>query len=287
MEVVWSALMSLESARLESACLESARAHSASAALPPPWLVPLDSSSATPVYVQVARGLRERIESGLLPGGTALPAERELAAHLCISRVTVRQALSLLAQQGLLLRRHGSGTFVSGQPTSSHSLGLLSSFSSDVEARGQRPGAQVLSFDLARPTPHETMTLGLSPTENVYRLRRLRTADDEPLAVEESTLPAVLVGTLSETEVTDQSLYRLLERRQLRPERAIRHLRAVSAEPQLAQLLHVRPGSALLATERVSWTSAGRPIEYARAHYRGDRYDFVMELHATGEAREP
>lgn len=245
-----------------------------------PWLVPLELGSATPVYVQVAQGLRERIESGDLPGGAALPAERELAAHLNISRVTVRQALALLAEQGLLIRRHGSGTFVSRRHTASHSLGLLSSFSTDVNARGQRPGAQVLNFDLARPTPHEAMTLGLSPSSNVYRIRRLRTADDEPLAVEESTLPAELVGHMVAADVTDASLYAFLAARQVHPQRAIRHLRAVNAEPTLARLLRVKPGTALLVTERVSWTAQGQPIEYARAHYRGDRYDFVMELQA-------
>lgn len=252
-----------------------------------PWLVPLDTASATPMYVQVAQGLRERIEKGELPGGSALPAERELAAHLNVSRVTVRQALSLLAQQGLLSRKHGSGTFVSepqsqGQGLPSHSLGLLSSFSGDVAARGQTPGARILAFERTRPSAQEAMALGLSPVEFVYRVRRLRTADAEPLAVEESTLPAALVGNLTPLDVTDASLYRLLEARGLKPQRAIRHLRAVNADLQMANLLGVGAGAALLSTERVSWTTLGRPIEYARAHYRGDRYDFVMELHAEG-----
>lgn len=248
-----------------------------------PWLVPLDASSATPVYVQVARGLQARIESGDLPGGTALPAERELAASLSISRVTVRQALSLLAERGLLSRRHGSGTFVSTRQDSnlpSHSLGLLSSFTGDVTARGQLAGARVLAFERTRPTAQEAMALGLSPSEIIYRVRRLRTADHEPLAVEESTLPAALVGEITADMVTNASLYALLTARNLKPQRAIRHLRAVNATRELAGLLHIKEGAALLSTERISWTPQGRPIEYARAHYRGDRYDFMMELHA-------
>lgn len=249
----------------------------------PPWVVPLDSISATPVYVQVAQGLASRIEGGALEGGTALPAERDLAIALGVSRVTVRQALALLAQQGLLTRRHGSGTFVN--PTAAlaaRPLGLLTGFTDDVRSRGQLPGARVLSFERARPSPQEAMTLALSPTAQVYHLRRLRTADGEPLAVEESTLPAAGVGPLAVGDVTDTSLYALLADRGLSPVRAVRHLRAVNADAQQAGWLGIAPGAALLATERVSWTADGRPVEHARAYYRGDRYDFVMELHAEG-----
>lgn len=238
------------------------------------------------MYVQIAQELGRRIESGLLRGGSALPAERELAARLGISRVTVRQALSLLEKQGLLARRHGSGTFVTPPAgpgeVPARPLGLLSSFSDDVRSRGGVPGARVLHFERARPSAHEALTLGVSPGEPVYRLRRLRTADGEPLAVEESTLPAALVGSLSARQVTDASLYALLRRRGVEPSRAIRHLRAVNADLEHAGLLGVPAGAALLATERVSWTQDGRAVEYARAHYRGDRFDFVMELQGEG-----
>ena len=249
------------------------------------WLIPVDASSATPVYVQVAQGIKARIRAGELASGTALPAERELAQMLGVSRVTVRGALALLAQQGLLTRRHGSGTFVSPQTSDipSRPLGLLSSFSEDALSRGQQPGARVLSFERTRPQPQEAMSLELPPTEMVYRVQRLRTANGEPLAVEESTLPAALVGPLRQSDVKDASLYALLRERNLQPHHAIRHLRAVNADLTLAGLLGVPVGAALLVTERVSWTKGGKPIEYARAHYRGDRYDFVMELHGNGE----
>ncbi|WP_168733320.1 GntR family transcriptional regulator [Deinococcus sp. Arct2-2] len=268
-----------------------------------PWVIPLDAASATPVYVQVAQGLEQGIGAGAIRRGSALPAERELAHTLGVSRVTVRQALAVLAERGLLVRRHGSGTFVSSAEVSptqqtdlpedsgqhaasglaSRPLGLLTGFSDDIRSRGLIPGARVLRFERGYPTPQEAMTLALSPTEGVIRLRRLRTASGEPLAVEDSTLPAALAGDLTLDAVTDASLYALLAARGLRPHRAIRHLRAVNADAELAALLDIAPGAALIATERVSWTAAGRPIEHARAHYRGDRYDFVMELQGGQE----
>ncbi|GAA5503679.1 HTH-type transcriptional repressor NagR [Deinococcus xinjiangensis] len=246
-----------------------------------PWLISLDSGSATPVYVQVAQGIKERIRTGLLQSGTALPAERELAQALGVSRVTVRGALALLAEQGLLTRRHGSGTFVAPVQSDipARPLGILSSFSDDVRSRGQHPGAKVLHFEKARPQPSEALSLELTPHDQIYRIQRLRTANGEPLALEESTLPADLVGALRPSDVRDASLYALLSARGLRPHHAVRHLRAVNADLTLAGLLGVPVGAALIMTERVSWTPQGQAIEYARAHYRGDKYDFVMELH--------
>ena len=245
---------------------------------PPAWWVALDPADAAPAYVQLAQGLRRRIESGELSAGTALPAERELAARLGVSRVTLRQGLGLLEAEGLLRRRRGSGTFVAGTPHTSRQLGLLSSFSDEVRAQGGVPGARVLSFTQGRPTPQAALSLGLTAAAQVYRLRRLRTSDGDPLAVEDSTLPAALIGPLTAQDVTDASLYGLLGQRHLAPARAIRHLRAQNASAELAHLLGVPLGAALLTTERVSWLASGRPVEYARACYRGDRYDFVMDL---------
>ncbi len=237
----------------------------------------LDPAATTPIYLQVSQGLSRWLQSEAATPGTALPSERDLAVQLGVSRVTVRQALALLTTQGLLERRRGSGTFILPRRIE-HPLGTLTSFSEDIRARGMTPGAQILEFSLAHATPQEAMTLGLGARSRVYRIRRLRTADGVPLAVEASVLPEERVGALSAEGLTDQSLYALLSARQLLPVRALRHLRAVNADQELAGLLGVRLGAALLMTERVSWNALGLPIETANAHYRGDRYDFLMEL---------
>ena len=241
-----------------------------------PQLV-LDARATTPIYLQVSQELQRWLTSGDAQAGTALPSERDLALQFGVSRVTVRQALALLTTQGLLERRRGSGTFILPRRIE-HPLGTLQSFSEDMRARGQTPGARILEFALTQATPQEAMTLGLGASSRVYRIRRLRTADGAPLAVERSVLPEERVGALSQQGLTDSSLYALLSSRQLLPVRALRHLRAVNADAEHAGLLGVRLGAALLMTERVSWNAAGVPIEMASAHYRGDRYDFLMEL---------
>ncbi|WP_424952959.1 GntR family transcriptional regulator [Deinococcus sp.] len=250
----------------------------------PPLDLTLEVQGHTPIYLQVSQELARWLKSDGARPGTALPSERDLARHLGVSRVTVRQALSLLSTQGLLERRRGSGTFIlppGPPPRIEHPLGTLTSFSEDMRARGLTPGAKILDFALGAASPQEAMTLGLGASSRVYRIRRLRTADGAPLAVESSVLPEEQVGQVSEEGLTDQSLYALLAARGLLPVRALRHLRAVNADREHASLLGVRPGAALLMTERVSWTASGQPIEMGNAHYRGDRYDFLMELLPT------
>ena len=242
----------------------------------------LDPGSATPAYLQLAQGLQGLILAGALPGGAALPGERELAASLGVSRVTVRQALRVLQERGLLHRRQGSGTFVrEGGPAAQsivQPLSALTGFSEDMRSRGRTPGSLVLSFERGRPTPQEAMTLAVSPRSEVVRLRRLRSADGEPLAVETSSLPARVLPGVSLPDVEGGSLYTLLRERGFAPARAMQHLRASEADDDTARWLDLRPGAALLATERVTWDAAGSVLEYARAAYRGDRYDFVVEL---------
>ena len=237
----------------------------------------VDPSSATPVYLQVVQGLQRLIGQEALPDGTALPGERELARDLGVSRVTVRQALRLLEEQGLLIRRQGSGTFVAPRRIE-QPLSALTGFSEDMRSRGLTPGGRVLSLDRLRPSPQEAMNLGVSPLTEVVRLRRLRTANGEPLAIETSTIPLQFVGGLHTTDVQDLSLYAALRARGHEPARALQHLRACEADEEAARLLNVRPGSALLATERITWSARGEVLEYARSIYRGDRYDFTVEL---------
>ena len=238
----------------------------------------------SPRYLQVAQSLSEAIERGEYPPETALPAERELASKLGVSRVTIRQAIARLSQSGLVQTRHGSGTFVTGRAAGriQHPLSRLTGFTEDMRLRGLTAGGRVLGFEMGHPTPQEAMTLGLSPGQQVYRVRRLRTASGEALAVEASTLSAERIGSLSESDVQDVSLYALLRERGAEPVRAMRQLRAVNADAKLAALLEVSVGAALLSTERVAWDAAGAAVELAQAYYRGDRYDFVMELREPG-----
>ena len=232
--------------------------------------------TAGPLYLRLKALIQSAIHDGRLRANDALPSEREIASLLEISRVTVRKALTDLVEEGVLTQRRGSGTFVTSSATRvEQRLSRLTSFTEDMQARGLKPSVRWLLKIVAPPTPEEAMVLGLSTGEKVIRLRRLRLADDQPMALETAVLPARL---LPNPEAIGNSLYVALESAGVRPVRALQRLSAESVSEEVAEVLGVLPGSPTLHIERVSYLKDGRPVEFTKSHYRGDAYDFVVEL---------
>ena len=227
-----------------------------------------------PMYARLERALQTAIARGDLAPGHALPGERELARLTSLSRVTVRKALAGLAAKGLLISRHGSGTFIAERIVKSTSR--LTSFTDDLRARGLNPRSKLLERTVGEVTPEEAMALNLSPGARVVRLHRLRLADDAPLALERSTVPQAI---LPDAQRVTGSLYEALDKLGLRPRRALQHLRAVSCDAESARLLKVSRGAPGLLIERRAFLADGRAVEFTRSLYRGDAYDFVAELH--------
>jgi GntR family transcriptional regulator len=239
-------------------------------------LGPLDATSSQPLYQQLQRVLREAIEKRLLGPDDALPAERELATLLDVSRITVRKAIDGLVEEGLLVRRQGSGNFVCARVEKN--FAKLTSFSEDMRARGRTPKSVWLKRAAGTVTPEEALTLRLSPGTPVYRFHRIRYADDAPMALEYATIVA---SALPSPEAVDTSLYTALEASGHRPTRALQRLRAVLLTAEQAQLLNAVEGAAGLLVERLGSLPDGRAVEFSQSFYRGDTYDFVAELSAS------
>ncbi|HEY5289550.1 MAG TPA: GntR family transcriptional regulator [Caulobacteraceae bacterium] len=233
----------------------------------------LGEQAPGPLYQQLHRALRQAIANKQLAPDEALPAERDMAQDLGVSRITVRKALDALADEGLVTRRHGAGTFVAARVEKSFSK--LSSFTEDMLARGRVPRSAWLRRSDGAVTPEEAMILGLSPATPVYRFSRIRFADDAPMALEHTTVPFFC---LPSKEAVETSLYAALERHGHRPARALQRLRAVLFTDDQAQLLNVHQGAPGLLIERRGFLRDGRAVEFTQSYYRGDAYDFVAEL---------
>lgn len=236
-------------------------------------LGPVDSPDPAPLYMRLSEALRQLIGGGTLRQGVALPPEREMASSLTISRITVRKALDALVSEGLLVRRQGAGTFVSGRVEKQ--FAKLSSFSEDMAARGWTAGTKWLARHESAVSPDEALNLGLSPGSRVYRFHRLRLADGVPMALEHATIAGFALQ--SEMAVED-SLYAALGASGNRPSRALQRLRAVLFTPEQSKLLGIEPGNAGLYIERRGYLDDGRIVELTQSWYRGDAYDFVSEL---------
>jgi GntR family transcriptional regulator len=236
----------------------------------------LDPNSSQPLYQQLQRALREAIEKRILSPDDALPSERQLAADLGVSRITVRKAIDGLTAEGLLVSRHGAGNFVCARIDKNFSK--LTSFSEDMRARGRVPSSVWLKRSQGTVTPEEALKLGLSPGTTVYRYHRLRLADNMPMSLEFATIVASYLPALDSVE---DSLYEALERAGNRPVRALQRLRALLLNEEQAKLLEAKPGDAGLLVERLGYLRDGRAIELSDSVYRGDMYDFVAELTAA------
>ncbi len=233
----------------------------------------LDEASPTPLYLQLAEIIRAQIREGAIATGDALPSERELSESVGISRVTVRKGIETLLREGLLSRKHGSGTYIA--PRIEQPGALLAGFTTDMVNRGQKPGSIWIEKTTSLPTPEEALALALSLDQLVHRFARVRTADDEPLAIERASVPAHLL--MSASEVTG-SLYAALNLRGVRPVRGLQRLQASLATAAEARLLSIPVGAAILRIERRAFLADGTPVEFTRSAYRGDRYDFVTEV---------
>jgi GntR family transcriptional regulator len=209
--------------------------------------------------------------------GQAIPSERRLCEQLGVSRLTLRAALDDLVREGHLTRRHGSGTYVS-RPKIAQPL-TLTSFSEDMRRRGMEPGSRTLELVVMPAGARLGRRLQLSPEDRIVRVTRLRLADGEPMALEVLHVPATLVPGLTRADLENRSFYELMEERYgVMIESATQTIEPTVTSAEESEALEVPLHSPAFLFERTTLTTAGRPMEFVRSFYRGDRYQLVTEL---------
>ncbi|HEY1043398.1 MAG TPA: GntR family transcriptional regulator [Telluria sp.] len=234
------------------------------------------SRDTTPLYMQVARKLMQDLRAGRYQADQALPAERVLSEQLDISRVTARKAIDQLVEQGLVVRKRGSGNYVA--PRIEQPLAQLSSFSEQLQERGYRASSEWLRRSMCSASSEDQKALGLEGSSRVARLERLRLAGDAVMAYEVTLIPAAV---LPRPEAVRDSLYEFLASTGRQPVRALQKIRAQNAGAELAARLAVPPGRAVLSITRTGFDAAGVVVELTQSWCRSDYYDFVAEMHRT------
>lgn len=236
-------------------------------------------TSSLPLYQQLQRALREAIDKRVFGPEEALPAERQLALDLGVSRITVRKAIDGLVGEGLLVRRRGSGNFINTRIEKN--FAKLTSFSEDMRSRGRTPRSVWLKRAEGLATLDEASRLRLAPGAPVYRFDRIRYADEVPMCLEYATVAAYGLPSL---EAVDVSMYEALQAAGNRPVRALQRLSALLLNAEQARLLQSKEGDAGLCVERLGFLQDGRAVELCRSWFRGDMYDFVAELSTSPAA---
>ncbi|MEV6287945.1 GntR family transcriptional regulator [Kribbella sp. NPDC051770] len=218
-----------------------------------------------------------------LPQGAALPAERELAVRWNVARMTLRRAVDDLVIEDLLVRRHGSGTYTT-RPKVAKWLGMTG-FSADLRRRGMTPGSRTLEFRSEQASRTAARRLGIPVGDPVLSFTRLRLADDQPVVVEQTTVPGSYVPGL-EAEDLDGSLYELLTSRYgIELVSGTSTLEPVLPDVRTAGWLGIPPTQPCLAARSVGLDRHERVFGYTSAVYRGDCYAFTAELRMTPTVR--
>jgi GntR family transcriptional regulator len=235
-----------------------------------------------PTHTRIEQWLAGVIGAGTLTAGDRLPPEGDFAATLGVSRMTLRQALGALEARGLVERKRGrsGGTFVT-RPRIECDLTGLPGFTEQMRRAQVKPGARVIRAELTPAPDRVARALDLPRGAPVYVINRVRLANREPLALEETYLSAEDFPDLLERRLTG-SLYTLMRRRyDLAPFSAREWLEPVSASDEDAALLGIEPGMPLMLVTRTAYTEPGKPVEHAYDRYRGDRTRIALQTGIT------
>lgn len=233
-------------------------------------------SNQLPVYIQIHDQIKSEIEQGIWKIGDRLPSERELAVKFNVSRMTLRQAIQNLADEGILERKIGSGTYVAREKVQEKMSGATS-FTEIMESQNRVPSSRTISYFLTSPSSSEMEKLKLEKDETILRMERIRYADDIPICFEVASIPQKIIADYSKSEITN-SLYRVLEEKSGHKIGAANQtITAILASDKIAEYLEVKKGDAVLRLRQTSYFDDGTPFEYVRTQYVGNRFEFYLE----------
>ncbi len=232
-----------------------------------------------PQYRQIEQALRQRIAS--LQPGDPVPSDAELVAEFGVSRMTARNAMQRLAEDGLVRRERGRGSFVS-QPSAHRRTNRLMTFTREMLRAGHVPRSEVLTRVVRPSTASEAEALDLRPRQPVVHLRRLRLADDRPIALESAVLVADTASAVLVADLERGSLHETLTRAGFGLKRGTGTIGAAKATAEDARLLGLRVGDPLLVEQRTIADDHGRRIETTESRYPADRYALDVQFEVEG-----
>jgi len=238
----------------------------------------LDLKNDKPLYLQLAEAIKTRIAQNIWSLGMMIPSENELARDFNISVGTVKKALSVLVQEGVLFRRQGKGTFVAS-PDFSKSFSRFFRYDWKGGESLETPGSKVLSIEIIQPDRPVVEKLRLDQKQRVFRVKRVRTIQNKPFVIEDIYLPFDRFKGLDTMPLDERLLYPIYNESFSTPVIwADEYLQPATAGEADAELLGIHPGDPVMCVERIAYTYQDQPVEWRRSIGRGDifRYHIVV-----------
>ena len=233
-----------------------------------------------PIYKKIENDIKEKIQDGTFKSGDLLPSENELKDQYNVSRMTVRQALTNLVNDGYLYRHKGKGTFISYHKIEKSMHGVRS-FTEEMESIGRKVSSRVLLFKRIAAPKEIAGKLFLEENDEVIHVERVRYGDDVPVLYEQLFIPANLFKTISDDKLNG-SLYEYIEKELMMSIAYCKQsIEAISADTKVSSTLKVSKNAPTLLIVRNTFLSNGRPFEFVKSYYRADSYKFVQHAVRT------
>jgi len=245
----------------------------------------ISRSSYKPIYLQICDLIREKINSGKLSPGNRVWSEHDIMKKFHVSRNTAQKAIETLVNEGIVSRVQGKGSFVK-QPKVDYGLQQLASFTEETFGKGLKPTSKVICFIREHPDYHHANNLKISDNDWVFKLERLRMADEYPIAHQISIIPEELCPGLQRYDFSKQSLYEVFEKdfkHMLSWQKII--VSPIVADDSIAEMFNILPQTPLLHTDSVSYLTGGTPIESNKNIYLSERYQFTVLSHRNVSSR--
>lgn len=237
----------------------------------------LNKTEGTPLYIQIRNSLHDDIMNRILLPGQRLPSEDELAVKFGVSRMTVRQGIADLIDEGLLYRRHGVGTFVA-QPHIERDHTHLTNFVEMAKREGIDINIRLLASEVVPAKLKVARSLSLTEGDLVIRIETLRFADQQPITLHDAYVPYKLFPQLLTEDLGTNHLWDIFESYGYRVKRAVQAIEAREAEGEIARLLEIEEGAPILYKERTVYLDDGTPVDFTYCFNRGDRYRLTVAL---------
>ena len=238
----------------------------------------MDLKSSRPLYIQITDLIRDKIANKVWPLDEMIPSENELAATHEVSVGTVKKALSVLVNEGLLYRRQGKGTFVN-RPDFKRSFIRFFRYGVDDEEKGRFISSKVLSSDLVVPDQRIRDILKLADDEKTITIKRIRCLKDLPLMLEDLYLPYKIFKGFDKIDISQELLYPIYDEKFNTPiVWADEYLWPTIADSSLAETLKIDPGDPVISIERITYTYGDEPVEFRSSIGRGDKFRYHIEI---------
>ena len=245
----------------------------------------ISRSSYKPIYKQICDLIREKINSGKLSPGNRVWSEHDIMEKFHVSRNTAQKAIETLVNEGIVSRVQGKGSFVT-QPKVDYGLQYLASFTEETLGKGLKPTSKVICFNREHPNHNHANNLKISKNDWVYKLERLRLANEYPIAHQISIIPEELCPGLQSYDFSKQSLYEVFEK-------DFKHILSwqkivvspIVANDSIAEIFDILPQTPLLHTDSILYLAGGTPIESNKNIYLSERYQFTVLSHRNVSSR--